>query len=56
MASKRSEEDRKRSMRSEKIFSDILQDDRMDRVCPRCGIATCLKVCKKCGGETVKME
>lgn len=56
MASKRREEESRRLLESEKAMSNIVQDDRTDRVCPRCAVATSLKKCRKCGGETVPME
>ncbi len=56
MASKRREEESRRLLESEKAMSNIVQDDRTDRVCLRCAVATSLKKCPKCGGETVLMD
>ena len=56
MASKRREEESRRLLESEKAMSNIVQDDRTDRVCPRCAVATSLKKCPKCGGETMPMD
>ena len=56
MVSKRRDEEARMLLESEKAMSNIIQDDRTDRVCPRCAIATSLKICRKCGGETFPME
>jgi len=56
MVSKRREEEARRVLASEKAMSNMIEDDRTDRVCPRCAIATSLKKCPKCGGETVPMD
>jgi len=56
MVSKRREEESKMLLASEKAMSDITKDDRADRVCPKCVIATCLKRCPRCGSETFEME
>ena len=56
MASKRREEESRRLLESEKAMSDIVRDDRTDRVCPKCAVATSLKRCPKCSGETFPME
>ena len=56
MASKRREEESKQLLESERAMSDMKVDDRTDRVCPKCVIATCLKKCPRCGSETFKME
>lgn len=56
MASKRREEESRRLLESEKAMSNLTQDDRTDRVCPKCAVATSLKRCPKCSGETFPME
>ena len=56
MVSKRREEESRMLLESEKAMSNIVQDDRTDRVCPSCAVATSLKKCPKCGGETIPME
>ena len=56
MASKRREEESKKLLESEKAMSNMMEDDRSQRFCPRCAIATCLKTCSKCRGETIPFE
>lgn len=56
MVSKRRDEENRNLLESEKAMSNMVEDDRTDRVCHRCAIATSLKKCPKCGGETAKME
>ena len=56
MVSKRRDEEARMILESEKAMSNMIEDDRTDRVCPRCAIATSLKRCPKCGGETLPME
>ena len=56
MASKRREEESRRLLESEKAMSDMLKDDRTHMFCPRCAVATSLRKCPKCGGETIRME
>jgi len=56
MVSKRREEESRRLLESEKAMSDMLKDDRTHMFCPRCAVATSLRKCPKCGGETIRME
>lgn len=56
MVSKRREEENRAILESEKAMSDMTVDDRTDRVCPRCAIATSLRRCPKCGSDTLPME
>jgi ribosomal protein S27AE len=56
MVSKRREEESRMLLESEKALSNMMDDDRTDRVCPKCAIATVLKKCPKCGTETFSME
>jgi hypothetical protein len=56
MASKRREEESRRLLESEKVMSDMISDDRTDRFCPKCMVATSLRKCRKCGTETIPME
>ena len=56
MVSKRREEENRTLLESEKAMSDMVADDRTDRVCPKCVVATSLRRCPKCGSETFPME
>ncbi len=56
MASKRQIEESRMLLESEKAMSNMIDDDRADRVCPVCAIMTCLKKCPKCGTETIDTE
>lgn len=56
MVSKRREEESRMLLESEKAMSNMAIDDRTDRVCPRCVVATSLRKCPKCGSETFPME
>jgi len=56
MASNRRKEESKRLLESEKVMTDFMADDRTDRVCPKCAIATSLRKCPKCGAETIQMD
>jgi hypothetical protein len=56
MASRRQIEESRMLLESEKAMSNMVDDDRSDRVCPVCAIMTCLKRCPKCGAETIQTE
>jgi hypothetical protein len=56
MVSKRREEEARMLLESERAMSNMFEDDRTDRVCPGCAIATSLRICRKCGRETLPME
>ncbi len=56
MVSKRRQEENRMILESEKAMSNMIEDDRADRICPKCAIATSLAKCPKCRNETMKME
>ena len=56
MASRRRDDECRMIIESEKAMTDMTGDDRTDRVCPKCIVATSLRKCPRCGSETYPME